>query len=315
MLNSRCFNIKYWGRCKRNLMSKYTLSTNNTYLFHAPDYKKLVSEDMVSSIREIEHLSRGHYRNLDIEMTLAFYTDRYVKQIFEFKPVGSDTTIVDVGSGYGWLCMAFAYSTQARIIAIERDKERLEAGKEIANILGIADKIDWRVGSLEKLPLEEREADIVYCIEVLEHVYKSEGAIHELCRVANDIVVVTTPNLWFPIIAHDTQLPFCHWLPIPMRKIYAKIFNRDKRENDNIFWSPYSLHKNMKGFRPISNWLHYSSYSKFKDTFPFYLPYGNGCYVEKMGFIKKAYYDVVSRLGHFSHWCVPSLSYVFQRIK
>ncbi|NOZ36718.1 MAG: class I SAM-dependent methyltransferase [Gammaproteobacteria bacterium] len=281
--------------------------------FHLPEYRKLVSDDIVNSVRRVEYFAEGHYANLNIADTLAFYTDRYVKQILDFSPINSDVTIVDVGAGFGWLAMAFAYATDAKIIAIEPNKARLDAGKKIANILGIGDRIDWRVGGLQRIPLKDKEADIVYCIEVLEHVYRSNDAVSELCRVSKDLVVLTTPNLWFPVIAHDTQLPFCHWLPVPVRKIYAKLFNRTNRENDNLFWSPYTLTKKMQGFKPISDWLHYSSYEKFLDTFPYYLPYGEGSYIKKISAPKKIYYSVVSRLGLLSHFVVPSLSYVFQR--
>jgi len=278
-----------------------------------PEYKKLISDEMISDIRKIEYLSEGHYGNLNIADTLAFYTDRYVKQILDFSPVDKDMIVADIGTGFGWLCMAFAYATDVKIIAIDQNKERLDAGKLIARILGIEDRIDWRVGGLQDLPLKDGEVDIVYCIEVLEHVYKSDDAISELCRVSSEFIVLTTPNLWFPVIAHDTQLPFCHWLPVPMRKVSARLCNRTNRENDNLFWSPYTLMKRMHGFQPISNWLHYSSYERFLDTFPYYLPYGTGSYINKIGTFKKLYYDVVSKFGLCSHWVVPSLSYVFQR--
>ena len=186
--------------------------------------------------------------------------------------------------------------------------------KRLPIFLEIGDRIDWRIGDLKCIPLTDKEADVVYCIEVLEHIHRSNDAIRELGRISRDLVVLTTPNLWFPIIAHDTQLPFCHWLPIPMRRIYARLFNRTDRENDNLFWSPYTLKKQMQGFKPISNWPHYSSYKNFLDTFPFYLPYGSGSYVKRMSFFKKAYYNIVSKFGIFSHWVVPSLSYVFKRI-
>jgi len=244
---------------------------------------------------------------------LDFYTNRYVKQLFNFTTPNEDTIIADVGTGFGWLAIAFAYCTDSKIIAIDENEERLKAGRQIANILGVEHKIDWRVGSLGKLPLDQKEAHIVYCIEVLEHVYRAAGAIQDLCRVSSEFMIITTPNLWFPIIAHDTQLPICHWLPIPIRKVYAKLFKRQDRENDNLFWSPYSLKKNMPGFKPVSKWLHYASYKNHKDTYPFYLPYGNGKYVSGMGKNKKLYYDLVSKFGMLSHWILPSLAYVFKR--
>ena len=98
-----------------------------------------------------------------------------------------------------------------------------------------------------------------------------------------------------------------------MRKPYAKLFGKDAGETDNLFWSPYALRKNMAGFKPISKWLHYSSLQRFKETFPFYLPYGDFHYVNGLGKAKKLYYEIASRFGIYSHYLTPSLSYVFKK--
>jgi hypothetical protein len=201
------------------------------------------------------------------------------------------------------------------VIAVDADAARLAAGQEIAGIMGIGDRIDWRHGKLGQLPLGDKEADVVYCIEVLEHVYRDENALPDLARVSADLVILTTPNLLFPIISHDTRLPFCHWLPIPARRMYAKLFGREKHEVDNLFWSPFSLNKHFVDFRPISPWLHYASYEKYLETFPFYLPYGTGHYVSGPGRAKDLYYRAVSKLGMFSHWIVPNLANVYRRVR
>ena len=105
-------------------------------VFNMPQYKRLVTDDMVKSIRKVRYFSEGHYSNLEIAETLEFYTNRYVRQIFDFTPINNTVTVADIGAGFGWLCMAFAYTTNANLIAIEPNKARLDAGKEIANILG-----------------------------------------------------------------------------------------------------------------------------------------------------------------------------------
>ena len=278
-----------------------------------PNFERLISATMLAEIKEVEYFARSQYSNLDIIKTLEFYTNRYVKQLPDFTSIDRNTTIVDVGAGFGWLSMAFALTTPAKIVAFDANEPRLKAGEKIAKILGLQDRIIWKTGVLGSLPLKDKEADIVYCIEVIEHVERSKAAIEDLCRISRNLVIATTPNLWFPIIAHDTQLPFCHWLPIPLRKIYAKLFNREDREVDNLFWSPYSLQKAMRDFKPISPWLHYASYKNYRATFPYYLPYGRGRDVRQLGSVKKIYYDLVARLGIYSHWLLPSLAYVFQR--
>jgi hypothetical protein len=62
--------------------------------------------------------------------------------------------------------------------------------------------------------LGDRAARVAYCIEVIEHIGRSRLAIHDLGRICDEVLVITTSNLLFPIIAHDTRLPFCHWLPL-----------------------------------------------------------------------------------------------------
>lgn len=281
--------------------------------FQPPDYSSIISEEIDAEIRQIEHFADSQFRDLDIAKTLEFYTNRYVRQIFDFTSITNETVIADVGAGFGWLPIAFALTTDARLISIDADDKRVAAGKRIAELLGVGDRIDWRTGVLGALPLEDREADISYCIEVLEHVQKDPETVKDLCRVTREFIVLTTPNLWFPVVAHDTRLPFCHWLPMPLRQVYARIFNRHRSEKGNLFWSPYSLRKNMAGFRPVSKWLHYSSLSRFKETFPYYLPYGRGKHVNKLGKIQGAYYELVSKLGMPSHYFLPSLAYVFHR--
>ena len=274
---------------------------------------KLISGDQIEAIKKVTYFAESQYANLDIKGTLEFFIKRFVTQITDFIEIKKRIVIADIGAGFGWLSMAFAFTFDFDIIAVDSNRKRLEAGKEIARILNIESKIDWRVGSLGSLPIDEREVDIVYCIEVLEHVYGSVNALQDLCRISKDLIVLTTPNLWFPIIAHDTRLPFCHWLPINIRKQYAKLFNKEHLEYDNLFWSPLTIKKCMPEFVPISRWLHYDSYKKYLETFPFYLPYGSGKWVNDVGMLKNIYYYMISKLGEKSHYFSPSLSYVFKR--
>jgi len=276
-------------------------------------HKDLISRSQIKDVKQVDHFKNGMYSNLDIPATLDFYYNRYVLQLKAFEDITKTTIISDIGAGYGWLSIAFAFNTESQIIAIEPNEPRLKAGEKIAEILGVGDRIDWRIGALGNLPLKDKESNVSYCIEVLEHVNRNPNTLMDLCRVTNNLIVLTTPNLWFPKIAHDTQLPFCHWLPIPIRKKYARLFNRTDRENDNLFWSPYTLKKNMKDFERISSWLHYNNFSNYLDTFPFYLPYGKGRIEQELGANKRIYYRLISIFGVKSHIFVPNLAGVFKR--
>jgi 2-polyprenyl-3-methyl-5-hydroxy-6-metoxy-1,4-benzoquinol methylase len=50
-------------------------------------------------------------------------------------------------------------------------KKLVTKDMKIAYILGVENNIDFRTGRLGCLPLDNNEANVVYCIEVLEHVY------------------------------------------------------------------------------------------------------------------------------------------------
>ncbi len=121
------------------------------------NHKDIISETQIHEIQEVEYFRSGMYANLDIPATLDFYYNRYVRQIEDFKKISKETIIVDIGAGYGWLSIAFALNTYANVIAIEPNEPRMNAGKKIARILGVANKIDWRIGMLGNLPLKDRK--------------------------------------------------------------------------------------------------------------------------------------------------------------
>ena len=60
--------------------------------------------------------------------------------------------------------------------------------------------------------------------QVLEHLFGQElkqTVVSECIRVLKPggVVLVETPNQWFPVDYHDNKLPFVHWLlPLPARE-------------------------------------------------------------------------------------------------
>jgi Methyltransferase domain len=274
----------------------------------------LPTTEQLDAIRKVPHFAHGAYRDLPITETIEFYAKRYVDQLPKFRTIDANTVIADIGTGYGWLAMALAAHTPARIIAAEMDAERLAAGKQIASILDLADRITWVPEGLGSMSLTDHSVDVVYCIEVLEHVYGNPKPVLDLARLSRDLLIVTTPNKWFPIIAHDTRLPFCHWLPVPLRQRYAAAFNRQDSENDNLFWSPTGMARLFDGLKPVSSFLHYRSLNDYLATYPFHLPYVGGGYQAGVGSNKLAFYKLAARLGATSRYVLPNLASVWQRI-
>jgi Methyltransferase domain len=272
-----------------------------------------LSTEQTQAIRAIPHFSRGVYRDIDLDGAIDYYRRRYVEPLGAFTGLGPEDVVADIGTGYGWLAIAFALHSPARIIAVDMDEARLDAARRIAGILGVDHRIDWRVGKLGELPLADGEARVVYCIEVIEHIGRSRPAVRDLGRVAAEMIIVTTPNLYFPVIAHDTGLPFCHWLPLPLRARYARLCGREARENDNLFWSPRSLLAEIPAFRVVSRFLHFASRRDYLATFPIYVPYVGGGMRRRDGRLKSLYYRAASMLGRHSLYAMPSLACTLRR--
>ena len=272
-----------------------------------------LTTEQAQAIRAIPHFSQGVYRDIDLDGAIDFYRRRYVEPLGAFTGLGPEDVVADIGTGYGWLAIAFALHTPARIIAVDMDEARLDAARRIAGILGVDHRIDWRVGKLGELPLADGEARVAYCIEVIEHIGRSRPAVRDLGRVAAEMIIITTPNLYFPVIAHDTGLPFCHWLPLPQRARNAKLCGREERENDNLFWSPRSLLAELPAFRVVSRFLHFASRRDYLATFPIYVPYVGGGLRRRDGRLKSLYYRAVSMLGHHSLYAMPSLACTLRR--
>jgi ubiquinone/menaquinone biosynthesis C-methylase UbiE len=274
---------------------------------------RYVTQEQQKAIRNIRHFRNGRYADIDIDQAVHFYLRRYVDQLASFIELEPDDVVADIGTGYGWLAIAFALKTRARVVAVDVDAERLRAAREIAGIIGVSERIDWRVGSLGRLPIEAGAAKAVYCIEVIEHMKRSRAAVRDLARICSDMLVITTPNLYFPVIAHDTQLPFCHWLPVKLRRAYAAMFGRSECENDNLFWSPRSLFRDLPEFELASRFLHYASRASYESTFPIYVPYVGGGLRRGDGRLKSMYYELAGRLGRYSVYVMPSLACALRR--
>jgi 2-polyprenyl-3-methyl-5-hydroxy-6-metoxy-1,4-benzoquinol methylase len=271
-----------------------------------------IDDRLRAAIRDVPHFRDSQYVDLDVVATIDYFRRKFVDHIY-LQPLLSDHVLVDVGTGYGWLAIALGAYTPCRVVAVDMDEARLEAARSIAKLLGLEGRIDWRVGAAENLPLATRESDVTFCIEVLEHVQRKVSALNELNRITKRYLVITTPNGVFPIIAHDTCLPFCHWLPPRIRNIYARLFGRINMQQGNRFWTPWDVAKHLPDFRRDSRFLHYKTSQDYFDLYPFYLPYDKGEWRIAPGKFVGAYLSMVSRLGRVSPYFLHSLAGTFER--
>ena len=78
-----------------------------------------------------------------------------------------------------------------------------------------------------ELPFPDHSFDIAFCSAVIEHVGSREmqqRLVSEAARVAK-IVILTTPNRWFPVEFH-TLTPLLHWLPARLFRKFLALTGR-----------------------------------------------------------------------------------------
>jgi hypothetical protein len=277
-----------------------------------------VSETDIERIRSIPHLRNSIYHDLDVAGALDFFDRRYVQPIALLFDIAS-AVAVDCGAGYGWFSFAYLLNGGKRAIAVDVDADRLAAAREIARILSVDDRMEFVNGTLEAAPLVSNGVDIFVSIETLEHIGKKniEVALRRISDVASQGVLITTPNRLFPIVAHDTRLPFAHWLPLRWRRGYAKLFGRQALNENNDFVSPLDLRHILNKFRPSSSCLVFRDFGQFMSQFPIYVPYGSDQRRRLRthpSLIQATYYRSASALlGVHSYWAMPSLAHIYVR--
>jgi 2-polyprenyl-6-hydroxyphenyl methylase/3-demethylubiquinone-9 3-methyltransferase len=87
---------------------------------------------------------------------------------------------VDVGCGGGLLAEEIA-RLGATVIGVDPSRGSLATARAHAAMAGLA--VDYLAGSGEHLPLEDASADIICCVDVLEHVQDLDAVIRETSRV------------------------------------------------------------------------------------------------------------------------------------
>jgi SAM-dependent methyltransferase len=246
---------------------------------------------------------------LEANELAAFYTHWIVEPFLTRCPAPG--SILDVGAGYGWLSIAFALHPalppSCRIIALEPNYRRLQAARHIAASAGVDHRIEWCSASLGALPFADQSMQAVFAIEVIEHIFHSQQMIRDLGRVCGNHLVITTPNRRFPVIMHDTALPFCHQLPIPLRDLYARLFGRADRQDGNLFWSPGELARGFPQFERVSALMHFSSSREYVAA--------NRCLPAAFrdGWLHESWCRAAGLLGQRSTYLLPTCSMVLRR--
>lgn len=274
-----------------------------------------LTAEQIARIKAVPGLRTNQdYAGLDIAQTLDYWSGRYVRPIAGYTDIAGKT-ICDCAAGFGWLGFAFLLAGGGKAVLVEPLAGKHQASREIAAILGVADRCEFYDCYMQDLPLPDQSVDIFATVETLEHVGRGNIAacLDTVVRLTRELVLLTTPNALFPLEWHDTRLFFTHWLPRRLRQPYARLLGRSNTLF-NDFAPPWSLAPLNRAFTPVSRVMMYRDMAAWRASYPFYSPYGHFPVKQRPPAILALYYRITSLLlGRRSHWLAPNLASVWRR--
>lgn len=100
--------------------------------------------------------------------------------------------ILDVGTGTGRAALLFARGG-ARVTAVDASEQMLDVARARAAAQGVG-SIRFAVGDAHALEFPDRSFDVVCCLRVLMHTPQWRVVVGELCRVADQLVIIDYPS-------------------------------------------------------------------------------------------------------------------------
>ncbi len=96
------------------------------------------------------------------------------------------------------------------------------------------------LGDAMQMPLQEETFDMIFCLQVYEHVPDDKRMMSEIYRVLKPggFVIFSGPNRLYPIEPHY-HLPFLHWLPQAWADFYLRAMGKGHAyyEKSRSYWA------------------------------------------------------------------------------
>ena len=89
--------------------------------------------------------------------------------------------IADLGAGEGAFALLLA-ERAVKVIAVDTSAKMIEVGRELAQRHGVRN-IEYRLGDMEELPIEDASVDLVFFSQSLHHALHPERALQEASRI------------------------------------------------------------------------------------------------------------------------------------
>ncbi len=102
-------------------------------------------------------------------------------------------------------------------------------------------------------------------------------------------------------------------LPIPLRDRYAARFNRQRRQESNLFWSAHELHFCLSDFERVSRFLHFPNYRAYRRANCAECGHANPLSVPIGVRAKEVFRGVARFAGRYSDFIMPNLASTYRR--
>jgi SAM-dependent methyltransferase len=163
-------------------------------------------------------LSKEDYRKLtgfDGDWRDTWWSDEFLGMMSQQWKLDQVQTILDVGCGLGhWGHRLMQHlSNSATMYGVDPEAAWLQGAQERAVKLGLNNRSEFKVASVESLPFDDNSMDLVTCQTVLIHVADIKTAVQEMIRVLKPggLFLCAEPNNFGSTAAQYVDKPLMAW--------------------------------------------------------------------------------------------------------
>ncbi|MFP5022730.1 methyltransferase domain-containing protein [Pseudonocardia phyllosphaerae] len=150
-------------------------STARTY-YDSPD-----ADTFYSKVWGGEDIHVGLYETPQEEIAAA--SRRTVARMAEIAGIGPDTTVLDLGAGYGGAARQIAKATGATVHCVNLSPVENERNTRLTSEQGLSDKVDVVTASFEDVPVDDASVDVVWSQDAFLHSGNRDAVLDEIARV------------------------------------------------------------------------------------------------------------------------------------
>jgi SAM-dependent methyltransferase len=120
-----------------------------------------------------------------------------VKALSFIEGLSKDSNIVDIGCGTGGQTMVIAQNAPGRIIGVDLFSTFVEKLNENAKALGLQDRVEGIIGSMDNLPFNDEEFDVIWCEGAIYNIGFERGLMEWRRFLKKGGYIAVTEASWF----------------------------------------------------------------------------------------------------------------------